>query len=122
MFPQYIIESARMNIEGFRKLARHQGIDLTVHQMVCLPQDIKKYIGSIFRYQKKGGSFMYGACIQFKDLKCSATFQTEDEAKQYICNLSLMGGVQELPLMKLALLLCQLGIGSSTPVVLCFQS
>jgi len=35
---------------------------------------IKKYVGSIVRYQKKGGGLLYGACVQYKDSKCSATF------------------------------------------------
>jgi len=88
----YIVTS-KMEMEQIKKLAREQGVDLAVQGLVCLPREIKKYVGSIARYQKKGG-VLYGACIQYKkDLKCSATFETEAKAEQYICDVNLREGL-----------------------------
>jgi len=73
-----------MDMEKIRQLAREQGVDLEIQGLVCLPQDIKKYNGSITRYQKKGGGFTYGVRTQHIDFSCSKSFKTEAEADQYI--------------------------------------
>jgi len=39
-----------MDIERIRQRAREQGIDLAFQGLVCLPHEIKKYIGFITRY------------------------------------------------------------------------
>jgi hypothetical protein len=46
--------------------------------------EIKKYTGSISRYQKKGGTFTYRALIRYKDFYCSKSFKTDTKAEQYI--------------------------------------
>jgi len=65
----YIV-TTKMDMERNRQLAREQGVDLAVQGLVCLPQEIKKYVGSIARYQKKGGGVLYGACIQRFVVQC----------------------------------------------------
>jgi len=42
-----------MEIERIKQLARERGINLAVHGLVCLPREIKKYTGSIQRYQSR---------------------------------------------------------------------
>jgi len=41
----------------------------------------------------RGGGFTYGARIQYRDFKCYSTFQTEDEAKQFIHDVSVREGL-----------------------------
>jgi len=73
-----------MDIERIKQLARERGVDFAVHGLVCLPREIKKYTGSISRYQKKGGGAAYRARIKHKDFNLSKSFKTEVEAEQYI--------------------------------------
>jgi len=73
-----------MDIERIRQLAREQGINLKIQGLICLPQEIKKYTGSITRPQKKGGAVAYVAHIQHKDFSCYKSFNSEAEAEQYI--------------------------------------
>jgi len=58
----YIVVTV-MDINTIRQMAREQGIDLAVQGLVCLPWELKKYIGFITRYQKKGGGVSYVARI-----------------------------------------------------------
>jgi len=76
--------TSKMDINRIKQLAKEQGIDLEIQGLVCLPWEIKKYIGFITRYQKKGGRVSYMARIQHKDFYCSKSFKTEAEAEQYI--------------------------------------
>jgi len=73
-----------MDIERIREIAKKQGINLAVHGLVCLPREIKKYTGSIQRYQRRGGGATYRALIRYKDFYCSKSFKTETEAGLYI--------------------------------------
>jgi len=65
-----------MDIERIRQLAREQGVDLTVQGLVCLPQEIKKYNGSILKSQKKSGVVAYDVHIKYKDFNCSKRLNT----------------------------------------------
>jgi len=82
-----------MDIDRIRQLAREQGADLAVQGLACLPCEIKKYIGFITRYQKKGGGVSYMARIQHKDFKSNATFETEAKADQYIRDFNVRKGL-----------------------------
>jgi len=73
-----------MEIDRIRKLAREQGVDLAVHGLVCLPQELKKYTGSIWRREKKGGGVAYDVHLQYKDFKLSKSFNTRAKADQYL--------------------------------------
>jgi len=73
-----------MDIETIKQIARERGIDLKIQGLVCLPREIKKYTGSVTRYQKKGGKSTYLARIKYKEFYLSKTFNTEAEAEQYI--------------------------------------
>jgi len=73
-----------MDIERIRQIAKKQGVDLAVHGLVCLPRELKKYTGSVSRYQQKGGGAAYRARIRHKDFHLSKSFKTEAEADQYI--------------------------------------
>jgi len=66
-------------------LAKEWGIDLEIQGLVCLPWEIKKYTGSVSRYQQKGGGVAYMARIQHKDFKLSKSFGTRAKAEDYIC-------------------------------------
>jgi len=81
-----------MEINRIRQMVREQGIDLQVQGLVCLPREIKKYTGSVARSQKKS-SAAYEACIQYKDLKCFATFETAAEAEQYVHETNVREGL-----------------------------
>jgi len=72
-----------MDINVIRQIAKEQGIDLAVHGLVCLPQEIKKYTGSVTRRQRRGG-VAYVARIHHKDFYCSKSFKTEAKADLYI--------------------------------------
>jgi len=74
-------------------MAREQGLDLSVHGLVCLPREIKKYTRTIQRYQRRGGGATYRACIRYKDFCLSKTFKTEAEADQYICLTNVREGL-----------------------------
>jgi len=89
---RYTRYSNKMDIKRIRQLAKGQGINLAVQGLVCLPQEIKKYIGFITRYQKKGG-VTYRARIQHKDFYCSKSFKTEAEADLYICETNVREGL-----------------------------
>jgi len=82
-----------MDIERIKQLARERGIDLKIQGLVCLPREIKKYTGSIWRNQKKGGGATYTVVIRHKDFKISKTFKTEAEAEQYICETNVREGL-----------------------------
>jgi hypothetical protein len=82
-----------MNIESFRELLREQGLDLEVHGIACLPRELKKYIGSISKYQKKGGGFSYVVHILHKDFKLSKSFKTEAKAEQYLHETNVREGL-----------------------------
>jgi len=69
--------------DTIRQIAKKQGIDLVVHGLVCLPQEIKKYTGSIWRNQRRR-NVSYEVRIHHKDFNLSKTFKTEAEAEQYI--------------------------------------
>jgi len=73
-----------MDMEKIRQMAREQGVDLAVQGLVCLPCELRKFIGSIKKYQKKGGGVLYNVCLQHKDFYLSKTLSTEAEAEQYI--------------------------------------
>jgi len=60
-----------------------QSADLKIQGLVCLPQEIKKYSGSIYSRQRRGG-VSYEALIKHKDFYCSKSFKTEAEADLYI--------------------------------------
>jgi len=81
-----------MDIERIRQLAREQGIDLAVHGLVCLPREIKKYTGSIKRYQRRRG-VSYEVRIHHKDFYCYKSFKTEAEAGLYICETNVREGL-----------------------------
>jgi len=81
-----------MDIERIREIAKKQGIDLAVHGLVCLPQEIKKYTRSVQRNQSRGGRATYRALIKYKDFYCSKSFKTEIEAEQYICLTNVREG------------------------------
>jgi len=53
----------------------------------------KTYVGFIARNQKKGGGMSYVACIQHKDLKSNATFETLAKADQYIRDFNVREGL-----------------------------
>jgi len=78
-----------MDIERIKQLAREWGIDFEVHGLVCLPREIKKYTGSVSRYQKKDGGVTYLARIKHKEFYLSKSFNTEAEAEQYICETNV---------------------------------
>jgi len=82
-----------MDIERIKQIARERGIDLAVHGLVCLPREIKKYTGHIWRHQKKGGGETYAVVIRYKDFYCSKTFKTEAEAEQYIHETNVREGL-----------------------------
>jgi len=72
-----------MEIERIKQLAREQGIDLKIQGLVCLPREIKKYTGSIWRSQRRR-NVSYEVRIHHKDFNLLKTFKTEAEAEQYI--------------------------------------
>jgi len=76
-----------MEIDRIRQMAREQGVDLQVQGLVCLPREIKKYIGSVARRQKKSG-VAYDVHIQNKDFKLSKSFNTRAEAEDTISQMS----------------------------------
>jgi len=82
-----------MEIERIKQLARERGIDLKIQGLVCLPREIKKYTGSIQRYQRRGGGATYLARISHKDFYLSKTFKTEAEAEQYIRETKVREGL-----------------------------
>jgi len=82
-----------MDIERIRQIAKKQGIDLEIQGLVCLPWEIKKYIGFITRYQKKGGGATYTTLIKHKDFSCSKSFKTDAEAEQYIHETNVREGL-----------------------------
>jgi len=82
-----------MDMEKIRQIARLQEINLGVQGLVCLPWELKKYIGFITRYQRRGGGVSYMAGIQHKDLKSNVTFETEVKADQYIRNFNVREGL-----------------------------
>jgi len=82
-----------MNIESFRDLAREQGVDLNINGLACLPKNIKKYNGWIYRFQRKGGDVAYCVYISYRDFKRGATFDTEAEAEQYIRDVNVREGL-----------------------------
>jgi len=82
-----------MDIETIRQLAKEQGVDLGIQGLVCLPRELKKYIGFITRYQKKGGGATYMARIRYENLKSNVTFDTEVAADQYIRNFNVREGL-----------------------------
>jgi len=90
---RYTRYSNKMEINIIRQMAKERGINLAVHGLVCLPQEIKKYIGFITRRQKKGGRATYRALIKHKDFYCSKTFKTEAEVEQYICLTNVREGL-----------------------------
>jgi len=75
-----------MEIDTIRQIAKEKGVDLGIQGLVCLPRELKKYIGFITRYHKKGGGVTYMARIQYENLKSNVTFETEVGADQYIRN------------------------------------
>jgi len=75
--------TSKMDIDRIRQMAKEHGIDLAVHGLVCLPWELKKYIGCITRHQRRGG-VSYEVRIRHKDFYCSKSFKTEAEAEQYI--------------------------------------
>jgi len=54
-----------------------------VQGLVCLPQELRKYSGHIWKCQKKSG-VAYVAIIQHRDFYLSKTLSTEAEAEQYV--------------------------------------
>jgi len=72
-----------MDIETIKQIARERGIDLKIQGLVCLPREIKKYTGSIWRNQR-GRNVSYEVRIYHKDFNLLKTFKTEAEAEQYI--------------------------------------
>jgi len=66
-----------MDMEKIRQMAREQGINLAVHGLVCLPKELKKYNGCIWRNEKKGGGFSYVAIIRHVHFKLQKSFKTE---------------------------------------------
>jgi len=48
----YIV-TTKIEIERIRNLAREQGVDLAVQGILCLPQDIKKYLWVYFKASEK---------------------------------------------------------------------
>jgi len=78
-----------MNIESFRELAREQGVDLNINGLYCLPRNIKKYNGCIYRHQRKGGDVCYCVHIRHRDFKRFASFNNEAEAEQYIRDVNM---------------------------------
>jgi len=81
---RYTRYSINMDIERIKQIARERGIDLAVHGLVCLPREIKKYTGCIWRNQRRGGGATYRARIVHKEFYFLKTFKTEAEAEQYI--------------------------------------
>jgi len=73
-----------MDIKRIRQMVQLQGVDLKIQGLVCLPWEIKKYIGRITRHQRRGG-VSYEVLIRYKDFYCSKSFKTEAKAEQYIC-------------------------------------
>jgi hypothetical protein len=82
-----------MEIDTIQQIAKEKDVDLGIQGLVCLPRELKKYIGFITRYQKKGGRATYMARIQHKDLKSNVTFETEIKADQYIHNFNVREGL-----------------------------
>jgi len=81
-----------MDIERIRQLAREQGVDLAVHGLVCLPRELKKYIGYISKRQRKDCAMVYVAIIQHRDFYLSKTFNTEADADKYIHDTNVREG------------------------------
>jgi len=69
-----------------------QSADLKIQGLVCLPQEIKKYRGSIYSHQRRGG-VSYEALIKHKDFYCSKSFKTEAKADLYICLTNVREGL-----------------------------
>jgi len=67
-------------------------VDLEIQGLVCLPREIKKYTGSIWRHQRRRG-VSYEVRIHHKDFNLSKTFKTEAEAEQYICLTNVREGL-----------------------------
>jgi len=84
--------TSNMDIKRIREMARGHGINLAVQRLVCLPWEIKKYTGSIWRHQRRGG-VTYRARIQHKDFYCSKSFKTEAKADLYICETNVREGL-----------------------------
>jgi len=91
--PHNYIVTTKMEMEWIRQTAIEQGVDLQVQGLACLPRELKKYTSSIVRYQRRGGGFLYVACIQHKDLKSNATFETLAKADQYIRDFNVREGL-----------------------------
>jgi len=81
-----------MDIKRIRQMAQLQGVDLKIQGLVCLPCEIKKYRGSIYSCQKKGG-VTYRALIKHKDFYHSKSFKSEAKADLYICETNVREGL-----------------------------
>jgi len=73
-----------MDIKRIKQIAKEQGIDLAVQRLVCLPWELKKYDGSIKKYQRRGGGVTYVVVIKQKEFKISKSFNSEADADKYI--------------------------------------
>jgi len=83
-----------MDIERIRQLAREQGVDLAVQGLVCLPQNMRKYMGSVtVRRQQKSGIISYSSQVKYKGFYCSKSLKTKAEAEQYIRKINVREGI-----------------------------
>jgi len=79
----YIVTS-KMEIKRIRQLEREQGVDIAVQGLVCLPQDIRKYTGSIARVNRAGGHVLFLVRIKYNGFHSSVTFENEVDVEQYL--------------------------------------
>jgi len=74
-----------MEIDRIRERAREQGVDLAVQGLVCLPRELKKYMGSVtVHHQWKSGIISYSSQVRYKGFYCSKSLKTKAEVEQYI--------------------------------------
>jgi len=79
-------------MEKIRQMAKEQGVDLAVQGLVCLPWELKKYTGCIWRRQRRGG-VTHVVIIRHVHFKLQKSFKTETEAEQYLRDVCVWEGL-----------------------------
>jgi len=78
------METTIMDIERIRELARELNIDMVNQGVACLPQDIRKNMGSICRVNRAGGCELYHVRINHNRFHRSVFFETSADAGQHL--------------------------------------